>query len=472
MSGPGVSVQTIAGVFARLSAGNASRRAGFDVAARREVLKRLAASIRAHEAEILAALQADLGKPEVEARLSEILPVLAEIRHTSAHLRRWARVRRVWPTLTMLGTFGRIRPEPKDTVLVIAPWNYPFSLALGPLVSALAAGNAVVVKPSELAPATSALIAKLLAQALPSDLVAVVEGGIEASTELLALPFEHIFFTGSPAVGRIVMAAAAKTLASVTLELGGKSPVIVAADADLKRAARMVAWGKFANAGQTCIAPDHVFVAREVEGQFTAALKAELARMYGPAPQASRSVARIIGAKHFARLKAMLDEALAGGAEVVAGGEAEAEARFMAPTVLVKAGEESALMREEIFGPILPVIGFDRLEAVLDRIEAGEKPLALYLFTRSAALKARVMQATTSGALGINVTLAHFLHHNLPFGGVGNSGLGAAHGVWGFRAFSHEKPVLEDRFSSLALLMPPYTGLSARLARLVQKLVG
>ena len=472
MSGTGRSVQAVADVFARLRAGNATRRAEFDPAARRALLRRLAQTIRAHEAEVLAALALDLGKPEVEARLSEILPVLAEIRHTSGHLRKWARVRRVWPTLTMLGTAGRIRPEPKGTVLIVAPWNYPFSLALGPLVSALAAGNAAVVKPSELAPATSAVIGKIVAAALPDTLVAVVEGGVDTATELLALPFEHIFFTGSPAVGRVVMAAAAKTLASVTLELGGKSPVIVAADADIRRAARMVAWGKFSNAGQTCIAPDHVFVAREVEAAFTAALKAEIGRMYGPAPQASRSFARIIGAKHFARLKAMLDEALAGGAELLTGGESAAEARYMAPTVLVKTAEDSALMREEIFGPVLPVLGFDSLDAVLARIEAGEKPLALYLFTRDGALKERVARATTSGALGINVTLAHFLHHNLPFGGVGNSGLGAAHGVWGFRAFSHEKPVLEDRFSSLALLMPPYTGLSARLARLVQRLVG
>ena len=458
--------------FARLAAGNAARRTGFGLAERRAALGALAGAIRAHQGEILAALAADLGKPEVETRLTEILPVLAEIRHSLRHLKCWTRVRRVRPTLAMLGTRATLRPEPKGTVLIVAPWNYPFSLALGPLVSALAAGNAAVVKPSELAPATSALLARLVAASCAPDLVAVVEGGVETSTELLALPFDHIFFTGSPAVGRVVMAAAAKTLASVTLELGGKSPVIVGPGADLKRTARALAWGKFANAGQTCIAPDHVFVARAVEDDFLAALRAEIARMYGADPQGSRSFARIVNGRHFARLKGLIDGATAAGATLVEGGAGDAGTRYLAPTVLTGTTGEMAISREEIFGPVLPVIAYDDLEAVLEEISAGEKPLALYVFERDRAVIARVQAATSSGAVGVNITLAHFLHLNLPFGGIGNSGLGAAHGEWGFRAFSHEKPVLEDRFSSLALLMPPYTGLSARLARLVQRLIG
>ncbi|MFD2175147.1 aldehyde dehydrogenase family protein [Rhodobacter lacus] len=461
-----------AATYARLAAGDAARRVAFSVAKRRAVLARLAEGIRAREAEIMAALAADLGKPEVEVRISEIIPVLSEIRHSARHLQRWARPRRVMPTLAMLGTRGTIRPEPKGTVLIIAPWNYPFCLALGPLVSALAAGNAAVIKPSELAPATSALIAALVKDTLPEDLVAVVEGGVETSTELLAQPFDHIFFTGSPAVGRVVMAAAAKTLASVTLELGGKSPVILGAGADVKKAARMLAWGKFQNAGQTCIAPDHVFVPRAMEPAFTAALRAEIARMYGADPLASPSYARLVGARHFARLKGMLDEALSKGATLVAGGAAQEAARYLAPTVLTGVPGETALMREEIFGPVLPVIAYDDLEAVLAQIEAGEKPLALYLFARDRAVIARITAATTSGALGINVTLAHFLHLNLPFGGIGTSGLGAAHGRWGFAAFSHAKPVLENRFAVLDPLMPPYTTFSARLAQALQKLVG
>lgn len=459
-------------VFARLTAGDARRRTEFTVKQRRAVLKRLATEIRAREGEIMAALAADLGKPAVEVRISEIIPILSEIRHTSRHLKSWAGVRRVRPTLSMIGTRATIRPEPKGTVLIIAPWNYPLCLALGPLVSAIAAGNAAVVKPSEMAPATSALIAKIVAACLPEDLVAVIEGGVETATELLALPFDHIFFTGSPAVGKVVMAAAAKTLASVTLELGGKSPVILGPDADLKKAARMVAWGKFQNAGQTCIAPDHVFVPRAQEEAFTKALRAEIARMYGARPQASRSFARLIGAKHFERLRAMVTEAVGHGATLIAGGEAEAASRYLAPTVLANVPENAALMREEIFGPVLPVIAYDDLDTVLAGIEAGEKPLALYVFARDRKLIARICAATTSGAVGVNVTLAHFLHLNLPFGGIGQSGLGAAHGRWGFAAFSHEKPVLENRFAVLDPLMPPYGTLSARLARLVQALVG
>ncbi|WP_444460025.1 aldehyde dehydrogenase family protein [Rhodobacter capsulatus] len=458
--------------FARLRAGDARRRTEFTVQKRRAVLKRLASEIRAREAEIMAALAADLGKPAVEVRISEIIPILSEIRHTSRHLRAWAGVRRVRPTLSMIGTRATIRPEPKGTVLIIAPWNYPLCLALGPLVSAIAAGNAAVVKPSEMAPATSALVAKIVAACLPEDLVAVVEGGVETATELLAQPFDHIFFTGSPAVGKVVMAAAAKTLASVTLELGGKSPVILGPDADLKKAARMVAWGKFQNAGQTCIAPDHVFVPRAQEAGFTKALRAEIARMYGARPQASRSFARLIGAKHFERLRGMVTEAVGHGATLITGGEAEAASRYLAPTVLTHVPADAALMREEIFGPVLPVIAYDDLGAVLAGIEAGEKPLALYVFARDRKLIARICAATTSGAVGVNVTLAHFLHLNLPFGGIGQSGLGAAHGRWGFQAFSHEKPVLENRFAVLDPLMPPYGTLSARLARLVQALVG
>ncbi|KQB15652.1 aldehyde dehydrogenase family protein [Rhodobacter capsulatus] len=459
-------------VFARLRAGDARRRTEFTVPRRRAVLRRLAAEIRAREAEIMAALASDLGKPAVEVRISEIIPILSEIRHTSRHLKSWAGVRRVRPTLSMLGTRATIRPEPKGTVLILAPWNYPLCLALGPLVSAIAAGNAAVVKPSELAPATSALIAKLVAACLPEDLVTVVEGGVETATELLALPFDHIFFTGSPAVGKVVMAAAAKTLASVTLELGGKSPVILGPDADLKKAARMVAWGKFQNAGQTCIAPDHVFVPRAQEEAFTRALRAEIVRMYGARPQASRSFARLIGAKHFERLRGMVTEAVGHGATLIAGGEAEAASRYLAPTVLANVPENAALMREEIFGPVLPVIAYDDLDAVLAGIEAGEKPLALYVFARDRRRISRICAATTSGAVGVNVTLAHFLHLNLPFGGIGQSGLGAAHGHWGFAAFSHEKPVLENRFAVLEPLMPPYGKLATRLARIVQALVG
>lgn len=456
--------------FARLARGNARRRTGFDLAARRQVLRLLSVAIRRREADIIAALAADLGKPEAETRLTEILPVQAEIRHALRHLKRWMRPCRVRPTLAMLGTSARIRMEPRGTVLIIAPWNYPFGLALGPLVSALAAGNAAVVKPSEMAPATSALVARILAD-LPGELVAAAEGGAETATALLELPFDHIFFTGSPEVGRVVMAAAARTLASVTLELGGKSPALVGPGADLARAARMIAYGKFANAGQTCVAPDHVYVPRVQMGPFLTALRARIRAMYGAEPKASASFGRIVNARHFARLTGLVDAARASGAEAE-GAASDAEARYLAPTLLTGTTPAMEVSRQEIFGPVLPVIPYDSLDEVLARIEAGPKPLAFYLFERDPGTIARLTAAVSAGAVGVNVTLAHYLHLNLPFGGIGQSGIGAAHGHWGFRAFSHEKPVLRDRFSLLPLLMPPYEGLSGRLARLVQRLLG
>jgi aldehyde dehydrogenase (NAD+) len=370
----------------------------------------------------------------------------------------------------MLGTKARIIPEPKGTALIIAPWNYPVGLSLGPLVSALAAGCAVVLKPSELAPASAAVIADIVGEALPEDLVRVVQGGVEVSTQLLEQPFDHIFFTGSPRVGKIVMAAAAKHLASVTLELGGKSPVIVGPGADLKKAAKMIAWGKFANAGQTCIAPDHVFVAKQIEAPFLAELKAAIAKMYGKteeAQHASRDLARIINPDHFARLTEMIAEAEAEGARPLTGGASKPESRYIAPTVMMGTDPSMKLEQEEIFGPVLPVIPFTDPDEVLARIEAGPKPLALYIFERDRSLIDRLRRASTSGAVGINIALAHYLHPNLPFGGIGNSGLGAAHGHYGFLAFSHERAVLENRFAPLGMLMPPYRG--ARIAKLAQK---
>ncbi|MFT3689484.1 aldehyde dehydrogenase family protein [Paenirhodobacter sp.] len=453
--------------FARLAASNARRRVAFGLTERRRVLRDLAAALSRHEAAILAALAQDLGKAEAESRLTEILPVRAEIRHALRHLRRWMRPRRVAPMLALLGTSARIRPEPRGTVLIIAPWNYPLGLSIGPLVSALAAGNAAVVKPSELAPATSAVVARVLAE-LPADLVAVAQGGAETATALLDLPFDHIFFTGSPEVGRVVMAAAAERLIPVTLELGGKSPAIVGPGADIGRAARMIAWGKFVNAGQTCIAPDHVYVPRARMDDLLAALRARIRAMYGKRPD---DLARIVNTRHFARLTGLIASARAAGAGVE-GGEADEAARILTPTLLTGTTPEMPVSGQEIFGPILPVIPYDSIEDVLTWIEAGPKPLALYVFERDPAMIERLTHATSSGAVGVNVTLAHFMHTGLPFGGVGRSGIGAAHGEWGFRAFSHEKPVLRDRFSALPLLMPPYGRGRSALIRLAQRLFG
>ncbi len=456
-------------LFATMKAGNETRRRSFGLVERRAALDKLAHMMRRNEAAIIAALQADLGRPEAETILMDYLNTLQEIRHARRHLRRWMRPRRVWPTLAVFGSSGRIEVQPRGTCLIIAPWNLPFHLALGPLASCLAAGNAAIVKPSELTPASSALIAKMIGETFPPDLVAVVEGDKAVAEDLLALPFDHIFFTGSAAVGRIVMAAAAKTLASVTLELGGKSPVIVGPDADLDRAADWITFGKFLNAGQNCISPDHLYVHASIKDAFLKLLCARIARAYGSGA-ASPHLTRIVSPAHAARLSALIADAMGKGAtQLVPGGEA---GQAMGPHLIDGTTPDMRLMQEEIFGPILPILTYTDLDPVLDEINAREKPLALYVFDRDRARVDAILRQTTSGAVGVNLTLVHYSHLNLPFGGVNSSGIGAAHGEAGFRAFSHERAVLRNRFLALPLLFPPYTARVMRLIHLVKRFLG
>lgn len=462
-------IQPVTTLFEAQRAQVGARRLSFGHAPRLAALESLRRAILARQGDIIAALAADFGKPEVEVRLTEILPVLQEISHTRRHLRHWMRVRRVRPTLLMTGTSARIIPQARGVALIIAPWNFPFQLALGPLVSALAAGCSAIIKPSELTPATSALIAQIVADTFDPDLVSVVEGGVDVATQLLALPFDHIFFTGSPAVGRIVMAAAAKTLASVTLELGGKSPVIVGPDADVAKAAKWIAWGRFMNAGQTCVAPDHVFVHASKAPALEAALQNRIAAMYGADPAASPALARVVDVRNRDRMAGLVRDALGTGARVVTGG-AVAGDRTWPPTVLADTTPGMAISHEEIFGPVLPLIPYEDLDGVLDRINGDPHPLALYVFG-GPALADRVIGATTSGSVGVNLTIMPFIHANLPFGGVGMSGMGAAHGAAGFAAFSHMRPVLRNRFLAMPLLFPPYTARVRRLARWAQRLV-
>lgn len=460
---------TAAELFARQKNAVLARRRNFGLAQRRAALRALAQSVRQHQAAIVSALAQDFQKPEAEVILTEVFPVLAEIRHTLAHLRAWMRPRRVAPTLAMLGTKARVVAQPRGVCLIIAPWNYPFNLALGPLVSCLAAGNSAIIKPSEMAPATSALLARLVAETFPPDLVAVVEGGREVAEGLLEQPFDHIFFTGSPAVGARVMAAAARHLTSVTLELGGKSPVIVGQGANIAQAARWICFGRFGNAGQTCIAPDHVYVHHSVKQAFVDALRAQIAAAYGTGLH-SPHLAQIVNDHHANRLAGLLADATAKGARILfSGGQ---QGRAFGPTLIEAVTPEMAIDHEEIFGPILPILPFDDLEQVLARINAAPKPLALYVFDRDRGRIARIGAATSSGSLGVNLTVAQFTHTGLPFGGVNHSGIGAAHGVHGFRAFSHERAVLTNRFSALPLLFPPYTPRVRRLIGLVQKLLG
>jgi aldehyde dehydrogenase (NAD+) len=410
------------------------------------------------------ALATDLGKSPTEAQMSEIGVVVGEIDNTVRHLRRWLRPRRVAIPLSVAPASARVVREPLGVVLVIAPWNYPIQLSLVPVAGALAAGNAVILKPSELAPATSALLARLLPHYLDPTAVAVVEGGVEETTELLTEKFDHIFFTGNARVGRIVARAAAEHLTPVTLELGGKSPVYVHDDADPVSTANRLVFGKFLNAGQTCVAPDYVLATPETARRLVPHLRDAVTRLYGSDPRSSRDYGRIVNDRQFSRLSGLLD-----GVVADIGGTTDASTRYIAPTIVDGVDADSPLMQEEIFGPILPIVHVSGAGQALEMISAGEKPLALYLFTRSKALVRRFLRDTSSGAIGVGIPAAHLLVPGLPFGGVGESGMGRYHGEFSIDTFSHRKAVLSKpaRPDTLKLIYPPFTAQREAFVRLV-----
>ena len=464
--------ETSPAVIDALFAGQAARALALrksSAAERSARLARLLDALMARREAFAAAFAKDLGKPAVEVDLTELLPVIDDIRHAQKHLKRWMRPQRVAPTLVTLGTKARIVYQPRGRCLIIGPWNYPVSTLVGPLVSAVAAGNTAILKPSEFTPNVNAVIGEIVAEVFEPAEVAMVEGAIETSTHLLALPFEHVFFTGSPAVGKVVMAAAAKHLASVTLELGGKSPVVVDASADLRHAAEHVMWGKLVNAGQTCVAPDHLYVHRSVMDRFVALCREVLAERFGAdaaAVAASESLGRMVHSRHAQRVVALVDDAVAQGARVLAGGAHDAQRRYVAPTLLAEVPDAARIAQEEIFGPVLPIAPFDSLAEVIARINAAPKPLALYLWSRDAGAVEQLRSETSSGSFCVNLCLQQYAHQNLPFGGVNNSGIGNAHGFFGFKAFSHERAVLAGGpFSALKLLFPPYTPGKVKLSR-------
>lgn len=436
-------------------------------------IKKLKSALLANSEAVIAAGFADFGKPAAEVELTEILPVIAEANDAIRKLGGWMKPKKVWPSRMMIGTLGYKQYEPKGRVLIVAPWNYSVNLSLGPLVSALAAGNTVIIKPSEMTPHTSAVIAKIIRATFAEDEVALFEGETPVAQALLDLPFDHIFFTGSPAVGKIVMTAAAKHLTSVTLELGGKSPTIVDETADLEAAAKNILWAKFTNNGQTCIAPDHIYVHVNVKEAFLQRCVETLEAAYGKSAQQvdSPCLARIVNERHTARIKALLDDATARGARVVAGGQFDAKLRYIAPTLLDGIPDDAKIMSEEIFGPLLPIIGYEQLDSVIARINAEPKPLALYIWSRKQTNINKLMQQTTSGGACINHCVVQFLHGNLPFGGVNNSGIGSGHGHHGFLAFSHERAVVRNRVMLVKMLFPPYTELTRKLIALFIKTV-
>lgn len=428
---------------------------------RKALLEKLLAWIKNNQDDIRKAIHADFKKPYPEIDISEIFVVTSEIKHALKNIDKWVKPQKVSTPLPMLGTKSHVQYEPKGTSLIIAPWNYPFNLAIGPLVSAISAGCTAIIKPSELTPHTSALLRRLVAETFDKSQVALFEGEVEVAQLLLDKPFDHIFFTGSPAVGKIIMKAAAENLSSVTLELGGKSPAIIDFNSDLKDAAAKIIWGKFVNCGQTCIAPDYVLVHHSVKEAFLTALKKELEKMYDPSGKGiekSKDYARIVNGKHLKRLKNLLADAELKGAEKYFGGYVDEEEMFFEPTVLTELSEDMDIMQEEIFGPLLPVLSFGDLEEAIQYINMKPKPLALYMFSNDDDNIKRVFQETSSGGAVANDCVLHFLQNELPFGGVNNSGIGKAHGHFGFLAFSNEKAVMHQRVGLTASkpLYPPY----------------
>jgi len=423
-------------------------------------LARLRAAIVERTPAIREALFKDFRKSATEVDLTEIYPSLVEIKDAAHSLHRWMKRHKVPTPMALMGTKSWLHYEPKGVVLIIGPWNYPFQLLIAPLVAAIAAGNCVICKPSELTSQTSALLVELIASVFDASEVAVVEGGPEETQRLLALPFDHFFFTGSTRVGRIVAEAAAKHLASTTLELGGKSPAVVDDSADLATTANRIVWGKFVNAGQTCIAPDYVMVSERRQAALVEELARAIARMYGDTEEARRAspdLCRVINGRNFDRLKKLLDDSVAQGAHVAIGGTSDATERYIAPTVLTNVFGDGGVMSEEIFGPILPVLTYKHLSEVPPYITARDKPLALYVFAEDQHAIDTIVDHTTAGGTCINNAVIHFANSNLPFGGVGQSGSGSYHGSYGFKAFSHERAVLQQgRIDVLKSVYPPY----------------
>ena len=433
---------------------------------RRRQLAALRTMLDAEEDRFADALHADLGKSPFEAFTTEIGFTINEIDHALSNLDDWAAPSRVSVPLSLRPGRAEVRPEPLGTVLIIAPWNYPLQLVVAPLVAAIAAGNTAVLKPSEIAPATARAIAEVLPRYLDDEVVQVVLGAVAETTALLEQRWGHIFYTGNGTVGRIVMRAAAEHLTPVTLELGGKSPAIVDADADIEVSARRIAWGKFVNAGQTCVAPDYVLAHESIVDDLLAGLGSAVREFFGDDPSASADYGRIVNERHHERLVGLLD---GGGYEsVVTGGEHDATSRYLAPTVVSGVEPGAPLMQDEIFGPVLPVLTYSALDEAVSFVTARPKPLAMYVFSESDDTVDHLLDRISAGGATVNHVLLHLAVPDLPFGGVGESGLGAYHGERGFQTFSNLKPVLR-RGTRLdpSFAYPPYSDLTKKILRKV-----
>ncbi|TDP02126.1 aldehyde dehydrogenase [Flavobacterium sp. 245] len=434
-----------------------------DIGYRKETLKKLLYNIQKSEDLIVKALYDDFKKPEFEAVLTETNYVISELKDTIKNINSWAKPKNIFPSLLNFPSTDYIYKEPYGKVLVIAPWNYPFQLALCPLIAAVAAGNRVFLKPSELTPHTSAIIAKIISKTFHVKHVEVFEGGIEVSNKLLAKRWDYIFFTGSVAVGKVVAKAAAENLTPVTLELGGKNPCIIDETANLKLAAKRIVWGKFMNAGQTCIAPDYILIQKNMKVNFISFLIEEILKAYGKKIDKSPDFARIINTKNWLRLDSMIERE-----KVIFGGETDAEKLYISPTLIEEPALDSPVMKEEIFGPILPILSYENEADIENIISKYEKPLAFYVFSENKTFAKKLITNYSFGGGCINDTVVHFSNKRLPFGGVGHSGLGAYHGQLSFDIFSHHKAVVKKaNWLDLPMRYAPYKDKLTSLKRLL-----
>ncbi len=436
-------------------------------------LKKIKSWIYANRQLLRDALYSDLGKPEVESDLWEGHVVISEIDHAIGHLKKWMKKKYVSRTLLLASSRSYIQYRPCGIVLIISPWNFPFMLAMGPLVSAIAAGNCIILKPSEISVHTSDLIIKMISELCDESEIAVVGGDKHTAQELLKKPFDHIFFTGSTEVGKHVMKAAAENLSTITLELGGKSPVVVDKSANLKDTARKIVWSKFSNSGHACIAPDYILVHDSVKNDLLTLMVAWVKQLFGEDSaqrHQSPELARIIDKRHFERLKDLLDQAISSSAKVIIGGNSIEDEKYIEPTIITDVSSDDLVMQEEIFGPILPVISYKNDDEVIECINKRTKPLALYIFSKDKKSSENILSRTYSGGGCINDVLTQFIHPNLPFGGVNHSGIGNAHGFAGFKAFSHEHAIVRNsRFSTVKMVMPPYNRLKRFIIEIVYK---
>ncbi|MFH0734897.1 MAG: aldehyde dehydrogenase family protein [bacterium] len=420
--------------------------------------------------EIEEAIYKDFKKPGSEVKLTEIFPVLEEIKFALKNITKWLKYQKVKTPIFLLGTSCKILFEPKGVCLIISPWNFPFQLTMSPLVSAIAAGNRVIIKPSEYSANTSALIKKLVNKIFNKSEVEVFEGDYNTADVLLNLPFDHIFFTGSCAVGKIVMEKAAKNLSSVTLELGGKSPVVIDEHCDINKAAKRITWGKFINCGQICIAPDYVIIHESIKNEFIKKLEENILSFYGNSIKESPDYTGIINAKHQLRIVQLIEQAKKAGANIVFGGENDINDCYIEPTIITDVNLNMEIMKEEIFGPVLPIITYIKLDEIYEIINKNPIPLALYIFSKRKKFINEMLNKISAGNCAINDVILQFINPFLPFGGVNNSGIGKSHGFYGFKEFSNEKGILkQQKLSAMELLYPPYTANVKKIISLIVK---